>query len=154
MNQRTKLYDCKKQSQKHQIALEGQIVQEHRKSIFKAFMSGKFAGGQFIAAHRSHTIGSPIESISKVPNMKTDFKSFFGPHITLPLAPKNMAHLALRNKKSHRMPEWLVRAVSQGMTPKNLDDYRRSGWPVISIAQMLNLEVKGVEEALERWEIE
>ncbi|MEY4685942.1 MAG: hypothetical protein RLZ25_2401 [Pseudomonadota bacterium] len=64
-----------------------------------------------------------------------------------------MIHIALRTPPPHRIPDWLVRALSQGLTPKILDAYRRSGWPIKSIAQIMNLEVEGVRAALERWEI-
>jgi hypothetical protein len=39
------------------------------------------------------------------------------------------------------------------MTPRALDAYRQNGWPIKSIAQMMNLEIEGVRDALERWEI-
>jgi hypothetical protein len=63
-----------------------------------------------------------------------------------------MLQIALRSPP-HRIPDWLARALSQGLTPQILDAYRRNGWPVKSIAEIMNLEVEGVRNALERWEI-
>ncbi|MEN9680119.1 MAG: hypothetical protein RLZZ627_12 [Pseudomonadota bacterium] len=64
-----------------------------------------------------------------------------------------MLHATLRHSSNHRIPDWLIRALSQGMTPRALDAYRQNGWPIKSIAQIMNLEIEGVRDALERWEI-
>lgn len=64
-----------------------------------------------------------------------------------------MLHPALQKTPSHRIPDWLKRAIAQGLTPRRLDAYRQSGWPIKSIALVMNLEVDGVQGALDRWEI-
>ncbi len=64
-----------------------------------------------------------------------------------------MLHPVRRKTPSHRIPDWLNRAISQGLTPRRLDAYRQSGWPIKSIAHIMNLEVEGIRGALDRWEI-
>jgi hypothetical protein len=64
-----------------------------------------------------------------------------------------MLQATLRHRSNHSIPDWLLRALSHGLTPRTLDAYRQNGWPIKSIAHMMNLEVEGVRDALERWEI-